>query len=104
MANDIEILFGLIIFLLLCGFVTPFINAEFSLGEPSYSADSLTADIDEGDAQSSLSAFNIISSMFLMFFWTFGQVPLIVEITILLPVRLAIAFIIARNVWIGGGA
>ena len=51
---------------------------------------------------SQLSVWKIIGSMFTSIFWTFGVADWI-NLFILLPLRLLLLLLIARNIWIGGG-
>ncbi len=50
----------------------------------------------------SLSIFDIMFSVLLMFFWTFGALPVWLDL-IFLVFRVTLILIIARNLWVGGG-
>ncbi len=104
MVNDITIIGGIIFIFIIIGAVLPFINSEFGepedLVNPQVIADTIGAE--EDTIGSVLSGFTVIKSVFLMFFWSF-QVPLIIELVIFMPLRILLALIIARNIWVGGG-
>ena len=103
MVNDITIIFGIIVFFVSIGIIAPFLNAEFNSSIPQFSTTALTDDIDEGEIKSDINAFKVFASVFSMFFWTFGEIPAFVDALIFIPLRLILALIIARNIWIGGG-
>ena len=45
----------------------------------------------------------VIFSIAKMFFWSFSQVPLLLELLFLLPLRVLLAFLIYRSIRSGGG-
>jgi hypothetical protein len=102
MVNDMTILGGFVVFFLIVGLALPFLNAEFNQSDsevnPSYVSDNQNP-----DDLSSISAWSVIKSVFLMFFWTFGSLPLTIELLIFEPIRIIGYVIVARNIWIGGG-
>lgn len=51
----------------------------------------------------SFNVWTIIGSMFGMMFWSFGGIPFWLDITLFLALRITFFFIVARNIWIGGG-
>jgi len=104
MVNDMSIAYGIIIVFILIGISLPFINTAF--GHPSTSTNIEIVNSETGEAlatESSLSIFSIFFSVSKMFFWTFGDLPFWLD-AIFISVRLLLGLIIARNVWIGGGA
>lgn len=100
--NDVGIIFGISIVFVLIGFVTPLLATEFGETATGPNVNSLTDGVTESDAVSSVNAFKIIGSIVTMFFWNFFGFPVWLNI-IFIPVRIALAFIVARNIWIGGG-
>lgn len=103
MANDITILYGIITFFIIIGVLAPFLNAEFSSNITEHDPNSITDDLNTGQAQSSISAFKVFGSVISMFFWSFGLIPVWLDLIIFTPLRIILVLIIARNVWIGGG-
>ena len=102
MVNDMTIIYGFVTFFVLIGIVTPYINAEFNSSYPVNDAETLI-DIDTDKAVSSVSAFKVIGSVITMFFWSFGNLPVWLDLVLFLPLRVVFYLIIARNIWIGGG-
>ncbi len=98
-----SLIFGICAFLIACGFILPFVNEEFGQEVTDNNPTGLLDGIDKDDAKSSVGAFNVIGSIFGMFFWTFGGVPIWLDVLLFLPIRILLALIIARNIWIGGG-
>lgn len=98
MANDVHYIFVFVAFFLLLGLISPLINEEFN-GE-------LTEDntgLDIGDEnQGSATIFVLILNILALPFWTFG-LPFWLNLWILVPIRVSFIFVVARNIWIGGG-
>ena len=103
MGNDITVMYGIIIFFVLIGVIAPYLNAEFNSELAELDPTILESGIDPDDARSTVGAFNVIGSVFAMFFWTFGIIPVWFDLIIFLPLRITLALIVARNIWIGGG-
>lgn len=97
MANDVHYIFVFSGFFLFLGLLAPFLNSEF---EQDYTLNEFQ-EPNEGDIGVS-SAWQIIGNIFLLPFWTFGF-PAWVNLWLLLPIRLPFWFVLARNIWIGGG-
>ena len=103
MANDAIIIFTITVFLMLLGGSLPFVQED--IGQDNYTSivtESVTTGMDTG--VSDVNAWDVITSIFKMFFWTFGAVPLVVDLAFLTPLRVLLAFVVARNIWVGGGA
>ena len=49
------------------------------------------------------SIWTIIGSMFGMMFWSFGGIPVWLDITLFMALRITFFLLIARNIWVGGG-
>lgn len=103
MVNDMTIIYGLLVFFVTLGLIVPFINDEFHVGMPEFSAESLSKDMDELDVKSSVSAFEVIGSIGSMFFWGFDILPAFINGIIFIPLRIIFWVTLGRNVWIGGG-
>ena len=107
--NDAGIIFGIAIVLVALGTILPLLNAEFGTSYSNYSLGSSTAsasalqDADSGVLSASPGVFASIKGAVIMFFWSF-DVPWYINVLLLEPLRLILYFVIARNIWIGGGA
>lgn len=106
MANDVIIILTIMVIFIGLGTILPFVQSE--LGEAQVTVDTqgiLTEVGDEvGDPSGGVGILSILFSIIKMFFWTFGDVPVIIDALFFTPVRLAFVFLIARNIWPGGGA
>ncbi len=103
------IITGITFLFLFLGVLLPIIQADFGVTVISNNEQAIIQDIQEQNFEeqtsaftSSPSAFKIIKSVFLMFFFTFGQLPLVIDLFFIV-LRIILALTIARNIWIGGG-
>lgn len=96
--NDATILAGIAFFLFAVGFAVPYINAEFSTANSSsYDPNAVAAAVAAANPGTAT-----ISGFLSLLIWTFN-VPAWLGI-IFLVIRMTGYFILARNIWIGGGA
>ncbi len=103
MSNDMIIIGTLLILFVGMGFIVANINDAFDATYTGGIGDTgdLTA-TDEGDF-TTISAWKIFTSVLSMFFWTFGALP--VWLDLLFWIFRAVFYLtIARNIWIGGGS
>lgn len=105
MANDATIIFVIAVFLIAMGVLVPIVNNYYgeqadltNVGQPVEGADEIFA---EGN---SLSIVDVVFSIATMFVWSFGALWWPIELFVIEPIRLLGYFILARNIWIGGGA
>jgi len=90
----------------LLGLIAPLIDAEISNIEAQTSnsidiGESISLEI-ETVLGVPIEVLSIIGNFFALPFWTFG-LPIWVNLWILAPFRSIYIFIIARNIWVGGG-
>lgn len=97
MTNDVHYISIFIGFFVILGIISPLLNSEFNsdLNEDN------TFELEESD-YSTTTIVHIILNLILFPFWTFG-LPAWVNLWFFSWIRLIFAFVIARNVWIGGG-
>jgi hypothetical protein len=106
--NDAGIILGITIILVALGGILPLLNAEFGTSYSNYSLGSSSEAASElqGSGSGVVSApsgvLASIKGAAVMFFWSF-DVPWYINVFLLEPLRLVLYFIIARNIWIGGG-
>ena len=123
MGNDISIITGIISIFLIVGTFLPILSEGFNVTIESNDIDEITANIGNATRQSqdkknfweeiagsvnpmpagAVTIFDIAGSVFLMFFWTFGALPLWLDL-IFVILRIILVLTIARNIWIGGGS
>lgn len=100
--NDAELVASLWGALLFIGLLLPFVNTTFSTGIPVYDANAGTHGLTDV-TPNAVNAWSVIASLILVNLWTFGGVPWYIDLTFLMVIRVTLAFVIARNIWIGGG-
>jgi len=88
-ATDTAILLGFFTFFLLLGGLLPFLNAEFHQTNSSYAFK-----IDYS-GNILINFLSVIGSMATMFFWSFGSLPFIIDLLMMIP-RVFFILIIAK--------
>ncbi len=105
--NDISIIAVILSIFLLTGIIIAFVNAEFGTEFSTLDEDAIKQQVrNDAESVSTISAFTVLKNIMLLALFDFGdtlQLPLFLDIVYTI---LAIIFIlvIARNIWIGGGA
>lgn len=99
-SSDVAIFAGFVTFFLLLGAAAPYLNAEFNsrLNDNNYdSIDQTTA------ASQSVDFADVLLSMITIFFWSFGNIPFLIDIIVFLPARLIMLFMLVRLIRGVGG-
>ena len=91
MTSDTSIMFGIISFFVLMGAILPFVNVAFGADASGLNVDQLQTQV----GQEPPGFFTVASSVLLMFFWTFGSLPFLVDI-IFVPLRIILGVIVIR--------
>ena len=100
--NDIAIIIGIVFMFILIGAALPFMRTEFGIENERGGEDyELPQSLDEHTDY--LTLWSVIWSVAKMFFWTFGSVPILIDLLIITPFRIVLLLTVARNVWVGGG-
>lgn len=105
--NDVGQMVGIMAIFVVTGLVLPFINEELGgQQEINYDIQDLNDRIGQGtndiNKASGVNAFTIFTSIISMFFYSLGELPIWLE-AIFFVLRGQLAFLIGRNIWIGGG-
>jgi hypothetical protein len=100
--NDISIIIGIVSLFVIIGAVVPFIESEYSYDAGIDNPDDIGSIDSDVDSPSSVTIIDVFFSVLKMFFWSFGSLPLWLDL-ILTIFRVTLALAIARNVWVGGG-
>ena len=110
MVNDISIIVGIMTIFVLIGVCMPFVNESFNIqGSSTIQVDNLQDQIGEDaselteDMSVRVNAFSVFASVAQMFYWGFGSFPFWLS-AIFWVMRVTLILILARNIWIGGGA
>jgi hypothetical protein len=97
--NDMVIIATITAIFIAIGVALPFVQQDFDVPVTNNDPDTIIA---PGDSTTSVGAFQVIGSVFKMFFWTFGALPVWLD-SIFVGLRIILALTIARNLWVGGG-
>lgn len=94
--TDTTLLATIIIVFVAIGSFLPYIKEEFNETPVNVSVDDLRADVGEvAESESVLSGFNIFVSVVKMFFWTFGDLPIFLDL-IFLVFRIILVWLVVR--------
>jgi hypothetical protein len=104
MANDMIIIYSIMVFFIILGGLLPFVQDAFGQSQTTDQTKPFIDDLTHKATRiSTTNAFSILLSVIKMFFWTFGTLPFIIDLVIFIPLRIILVATIARNIWIGGG-
>lgn len=107
--SDTAILTGIVIFFVVLGVILPFVQADFGQTKTNFdvkglqtgTGNSLESADSIGGAISTTS--KILFSVLTMFFWTFGAIPLIMDLILFVPIRIVFAVLLFKLVRGVGG-
>lgn len=109
--NDAHILYVLGAFFLISGVIIGLVESEINgTSVQGGKLDVIQGQFDEFSTKEDsgltgyFSAFDIIWGILKMATWTFGTLPLLFDVIVMIPIRLLFWFTLIRNVWIGGGS
>lgn len=97
--NDTVILIGIIVFFVALGWALPLIRAELSSADATQTSD-IENNIEVGNE---IGILKIVSSIALMFLWTFGAIPPWLDALVFVPLRITFGVILYRLIRHGGG-
>ena len=103
MVNDTTIYTGLLSFFILLGLILPVVNEAFNTEYTGIAnVEDLTNNVGGETESGNLTIWRVFTSLFTVFFWSFGELPFIANTILLIP-RLIFAIMTARFIWVGGG-
>ncbi len=101
--NDITIAAGILFFFVLAGAIMPFIYEDFNFISTTLDSEAITDDmLEEAETTGDLSPSDFMKSILSMIFWLPSFIPFWLK-SVFYIFRIILVFIIARNIWIGGG-
>ena len=130
MVNDSSIIMGIFIFFIGLGTLLPFITADFGGSSTQNNMPLLDIHNNNSDStetecryvytgvggilgsrtlvcglpkENTISAWDITKSIAKMFTWSFGTIPLFLDLLIFLPMRILLMFLVYRSIRSGGG-
>jgi hypothetical protein len=85
--TDITVIIFLLFFFVVLGFVAPYMNAEFNAGMQGHGLSETGV----------VSPLTVLFSIGGMFFWSFGSIPLWLELCFIEPLRILLYIMIYRS-------
>lgn len=104
MVSDTIIFYGLMIFFVLAGAFLPIIQDTFEasvITRPNYNE--TIQELQDTKKVTATSVLGIVWNIIKMSTWSFGQLPLVFEIFIMLPIRALFWWLVAKNLIRGAG-
>ncbi len=102
--SDTGILLTIIIIFVTLGAILPFVNASFGQAQTDLQTSGIEFATGQGfDDESAVSIGKIVTSIFLMFFWTFGLLPILLEALIFVPLRITFVILLFKLIRGVGG-
>lgn len=103
--SDTAILATIVIIFVTLGAILPFIHATFDQQETNFNVEDV--EFESGQSllfsEDQVTVLGVVASIFTMFFWTFGAIPIILEIIIFLPMRIIFVVLLYKLVRGVGG-
>ena len=96
--SDTTIMLGFLFFFVLLGVILPFANAAFFQSDNTVNADGVEFAAGENVSTDSVGILDIIISIFTIFFWTFGAIPVIIDLILFVPLRIIFVVLLYRNI------
>ena len=99
-----SIIGGIIFLFIATSLIASYVNSEFDSSLPENNINNFEGEIETRADESSTNAWRAFGSIFAMFFWSFGALPVWLDLIFFLPIRIIFWLTLIRNVWIGGGS
>jgi len=93
-SSDMGLLIGIISIFLLLGFIAPFIHDAFNQPTTTVNAEGIVFETGQSGITSTTS---ILFSVLTIFLWSFGNIPVAIDLLVLSPLRIALAFLLYRQ-------
>jgi len=102
--SDMHLIAGFLTFFILLGLSLPVINSGFDTDYNGVSdINAFGEELEDNANNSQLSIWRVLGSLISVFFWSFGELPVLANVLLLIP-RTIFILTVARNIWIGGGS
>lgn len=99
MADDTYYFAGILIFFIFLGVILPYVHSEFdesgTVTNPEHLVDDVQ-DVEIDSIASVVSLGDVAISILSMFFWTFGALPLLLDLLVFVPMRLILIWLAVR--------
>ena len=101
--SDMDILATIVIFFITLGTVMPFIHASFNEAGTDLNSEGVEFEAGQDLPFSNVSILGVILSIFTMFFWTFGNIPLLLDLLLFVPLRIIFVVLLYKLIRGVGG-
>lgn len=101
--SDTIILSSIVILFVTLGVILPFIHAAFDQPVTNLNSEGIEFASGQSFSQSEVTVLGIIVSIFTMFFWTFGNMPVILDTILFVPLRIIFVVLLFKLVRGVGG-
>lgn len=107
-ATDSMIMYGFILFFIVSGLVIGFVELELTGVQQEFDTDGIVDDSKaevrtSSIAKTTTSVFVVLLSVLKMATWTFGSIPFLIELIIMVPIRIIFYFVVIKNI-LGSGS
>lgn len=96
--SDTGILLTILIIFVLLGALLPFLHEAFGQDQTNVNAGGVAFATGQNiDEASGVTILDVIFSIVTIFFWTFGNIPLLMDLILFVPLRIIFIVILYRN-------
>lgn len=101
--SDTVVLTTIVILFVVLGAVLPFVHAGFDQTETNLNTEGIEFASGQGFTTNQIGILDIVVSIFTMFFWTFGSIPIIIDVVFFVPLRIMFVVLLYKLVRGVGG-
>lgn len=101
--SDTDILTGIVIFFVTLGVLLPFIHEAFDETISNVNTEGVEFASGQGLSTDNVGLLDIAVSIFTMFFWTFGSIPIVIDLILFVPIRIIFAILLFKLIRGVGG-
>ncbi len=101
--SDTSLLLTIIIFFVSLGVILPFLHADFNQGGTTFDEEGIETASGQSFSTEDVTILGIVVSIFTMFFWTFGNIPVVIDVILFVPIRIIFAILLFKLVRGVGG-
>lgn len=102
--NDVTIAGGILAFFILSGVLLPYVYSDLAYSGSNLESAGLSEEqLQQGTVSDNIGTMELVKSIFRVMFWLPTYIPFWLR-GIFYLMRIILLFILARNIWIGGGA
>jgi len=96
--GDTSILITIVIIFVFLGALLPFVHAAFGQPETDLNVGNIPFQSGDEFTEDDITVTGVIGSIFLMFFWTFGAIPALLDLLVFVPLRIGFVYLLFRAI------